>query len=259
MTDMNDNKMTMNDNKMTMNDNKKTLIKLNASIYCWNSIWKVEESHIRLPILDAIQLSSNGNIIGWLFTATDGNVKSKSKNRWNESSVLDRCSGYNQKIGAHITDDGIKWYNGNDSILHNSFLSSSNVKAIVSFNHLNIQTPFFIEHTYTKAEPLPKMTTSIFVDSKAKGKFNDNDKDIDHGIFPPYRILNMNKKINEIAKNFITELVKIIETRERIKIIKLVTVLLHEADDRIERDTKIWLHHVDEIVYLEFHHQLAMI
>ena len=92
-----------------------SLLRLDASKYCWNAIWKAEEGHLKLPILDAIQLSSQGNIIGWLFTATDGSIKSKSKNRWNEACVLDRCSGYNQKIGAHITSNGMKWNNGNDS------------------------------------------------------------------------------------------------------------------------------------------------
>lgn len=239
-----------------------------AAQWIWNLLWtpdQSESSFAKLNILDVIQISSDQSVNGWIFTSSNGLIKSKSKSRWNEVCINDRLNNTNTnskasesiKFNAHlITKDNRKW----SCVYGDSISGAINERiccTVVSFAHLSDCDFTFAEQTYELRtdQSLPKIKTYNLCGSMAKGKLLSSTSSHVESPLPSEKILSFNKFSNECFKNFTLNLVRIIESKCKCKIIKMGIVGLMSSvkDNNIAslqtNDKVIWLHHVNEIVF----------
>ena len=131
-------------------------------------------------------------------------------------------------------------------IVNNAFDGNATC-IITSYAHLhNANKQQYLEITYTPAEPLPKVVVQSFVGAKAKGLVL---KDIPTGILPSGRVVCVNKSTNELSKSYITELVKIIESRNKKKLSKLTVIAMLE--NCLDDEQRLWLHHTERATFVE--------
>jgi hypothetical protein len=77
---------------------------IESSLFVWDALKSQDDSFSAIDILDTIVLKEsltinstahekNKNIIvdSWLFTSSDGKVKSKLKSRWNSEGIIEYC------------------------------------------------------------------------------------------------------------------------------------------------------------------------
>ncbi len=150
-------------------------------------------------------------------------------------------------VHAHYSYDGGKTWNiATRDIVNNAF--DGNVTCIMtSYGHLhNATKQQYLEITYTPAEPLPKVVVQSFVGAKAKGVVL---KDAPTGILPSGRVLCVNKVTNELAKSYILDLVKIVESKNKRKLSKLTVVVMLE--NCLDDEQRLWLHHTDCVNFVE--------
>ena len=247
-----------------------------AAQFVWNTLWKRDQpSHVDMNTLDVIQLSG-GAIIGWLFTSSDGTVKSKLQSRWNNRSVVERatklslkheiqCNFYNTFLNKFITiqsDESLK------ETLHEKHV---NPTVILTYAHLTGSNLSYMESVYeypvtiVKSAP-PKLTNYTLCASKSLGKVVNTVKRSVHDpepiqSLPSERIICLNKLTNATLKDFHHSFVKVIEARHKVRVTKCTLILLVETISQSElldlpagsateiQDKRAWLHHCSELVY----------
>jgi hypothetical protein len=213
-----------------------------ASIWAWGHLWKRGSAHCAFDILDCI-IREGDKISGWLFTATDGSVKSKAAFRWNDASVIERSVTEKKIVSAHewvrrkwcalaLRDDGLT-------------LANKSSPAIVSFGRL-VNPFYFISQSYSieSGDIAAKFITNRLCGDGVKGigALVDGDHIAESEDLPTHIIRNKDKALNKIAESKIKELVHILESRSRHSIRNLMCVFLVEQERGSE--SKLWLHHV---------------
>eukprot|EP00596_Hydrurales_sp_CCMP1899_P002004 CAMPEP_0119051886 /NCGR_PEP_ID=MMETSP1177-20130426/73354_1 /TAXON_ID=2985 /ORGANISM="Ochromonas sp, Strain CCMP1899" /LENGTH=508 /DNA_ID=CAMNT_0007031243 /DNA_START=203 /DNA_END=1729 /DNA_ORIENTATION=- len=228
-----------------------------ASAYIWDSLWrKGQNSFIKFNILDVIQIVA-GDIVRWLFTSSEGHVKSKSKKGWNADSLAERCVGNNLdgQFRANISET-IALSEWNAITSHQDFdllfekkgegnLSSRS--AIISFGHTFGSISYFeISYEATDGVSFPKCKTFSLCGSKAIGALHQSEKNS----IPSERIKCVNKAINTVTQKLVTDLVRIVESRRNVEILKTVVILVSENEDNSDmvNEKTFWLHHIKDLV-----------
>lgn len=198
-------------------------------------------------LLDTIRIDSDGQVYGWLFTSSDGKVKSKSKHRWLSSMVCEKCKDDDGKICATL-------YDGEWKIINRigDFHIPPCTKVILSLSNL-LSTHSWLEHHFVKQNGIlpPKTTLYTLCHSHVTGTCKTQQVMADDNgniSLPSNKILNLNKSISETVRLQTTELIRILERQSNNKINKLSCVYI--ADNCHNNDMiKIYLHHVNELEY----------
>ena len=225
-----------------------------------DNLWRPsDEDRAKTNVLDCIRSSSEG-LLGWLFTAVDGTLKSKNRSKWNYSGIIDRicwdCPLVSEDaLYSHYTRDGFTWHQTTNEVVK-EFVTTPFPGVMVTFSHIKSPSkPLYIEQTFShehETDMTFKVTTHLLagaVPSPSPNPQSSGGKapvSSAASIIPPQRLQSMNKAVNESAKSFIVDLVKTLEKRGGRRISKLVCVLLMESD---VESPKLWLHHVKEIAY----------
>lgn len=216
----------------------------------------------------------------WLFTATDGLIKQKTKGRWKSDSVIERCSmgdeTENGTLRGHWARQGLKKTTWKEATAKDitRLCTTLNDAVLVSYgNLLYTQKIVFVEETYTAVDHFSKpgdlfsisnakYQTQLLCGSQAKGVISKENKasssktgdsNEEDNVFPPHRILCVNKETNEQCRLYLIDLIKALEQRSRGKVLKLVAFLVLENDltagpvDGGLGGQKVWLHHVKEV------------
>ncbi|RYG98519.1 hypothetical protein EON65_51335 [archaeon] len=124
---------------------------VDASLFVWNLLWTPQRGHFhKLHILDTFVLQG-GTLKMWLFTTKEGDVKSKGKKRWNNTSLVDRMTGPDGLIkGFYCAKD---WKYISDRVMLDGLLTSNSETKmpLVSYSHLtSLETSkhFFLQIVY---------------------------------------------------------------------------------------------------------------
>ena len=214
-----------------------------ASDWVWDTLWKSDTPQALFDTVDSVKLH-HGEIVGWIFTATDGAIKRKSNDKWTPKHVETKCRDFNGNLCAHVLTSG-EWRSLVDP---HHFQIPSSARYLVPSAQF-ISTHFFIEQVFEKQQgiALPKMATYRLIDSTTKGKFVEVDSSTIAPIIPTYKLACKNKKLNELMKIKMTSLISTLEQRSRSRIFKLVCVFVIE-DMTDGSPFKIRLHHSKEVV-----------
>ena len=240
-----------------VDENVVVLRDLDAAFYIWESMWKRDQNaFVKFNMLDAIEVKS-GEIKLWLFTSTDGLVKSKSRHRFNTEGIIERCVGNSfssgGKMSAHFTHDGFDWkhLNRKEQIL--TVTGAKEKSALVSYGHIYGNTTW-LEVTYEIDDAgirHPKCTTFLLCGSKAMGTALSDDNT---SAVPGEKIKSKNKILNDGARKIMHELVHLVEARRNtVQVTHLVAVYLCESEEDIldggsgDGTRTLWLHHTREI------------
>jgi hypothetical protein len=226
---------------------------IEAAVWVWRHLWKKDGPRVNFDILDVV-MRDGSKIAGWLFTATDGAVKSKANFRWNEASVIERC-----------TKDDMKTISGHEYVQRTWRSLALNEEqgfvhdmspAVVLLGRIN-NPSFFIEQTYTfePGEMLSKQVTNRLCPTSVKGTgtlpslavqaapSSDN--------LPTHRLRNKDKKLNKLAEARTKEFVQMIENRTRAVVRKMTIIFLCEVErngvDAAGGNLRLWLHHVSAV------------
>ena len=219
-----------------------------------DQLWRpADDDRSKVNLLDCLRSSSDG-VVGWLFTAVDGTLKSKGRGKWNYGSIMDRicydCPIMSEDaLYSHYTRDGFTWHQTTNDVVK-EFVASPFPGVLITFSHIKSPSkPLYIEQTYSHAFETDmnfKVTTHLLAGAVPKPSAGKAATSSSTSVIPPQRLQSMNKAVNEQAKSFIVELVRTVEKRTGNRIAKMVCVLLMESD---AEDPKLWLHHVKEIAY----------
>ena len=230
-----------------MTETVDTLEGLEASTFAWERVWEPgQEVKTSYDILDYVRWQNNV-VQGWLFTAADGLIKSKSRPRWRIGAVEERCcqDGVTFNAHAYIKD---RWVVISDHEELDAVCKSDACKAIVPFGYVGKAT-YLVEHTWEAetAKRPPKVSTYRLSDKKQAGKTLEDDSK-DYAI-PPCRVLCHDKVLNEKLKVSSAGLLKIVQAKSRQKIKKITCIFLVDVPDASVDDgtPKIWLHHVRQL------------
>lgn len=217
-----------------------------ASWWVWDHLWNAEQStYITYDILDVIRFHQS-QIISWLFTMIDNKIKSKSKARWNLSSITTRCTNSDGVICGHILKDNTWEYLPSDSIQVDDRTSTIISTAQVNHPYLLVEVVFEKQNGIIA----PKIICYRLCDSTVLGKtLADNDPTIPK-IFPTQRLQITSKGLTEAIKEKILILVNILESRSKQNIQKISCVYIVEdyKNCATKPDFKIKLHHTTEII-----------
>lgn len=229
-----------------------------AATWAWKLLWKRDSTHIKYNILDAI-MREGTNITGWLFTATDGSVKSKSNFRFNSANAIERC-----------TKDDMKTISGHEYIQRSWRAVSieeldfvfKNSPAVVLMGRIN-NPSFFVEQSYSlePGEMLAKYVTNRLCPETVKGTGPLPVLGSTMGTvsltasassdLPTHRLRNKDKKLNKHGEDSIKELVHLLESKGRVIIRKMTAVYLVEVArngvDASGSNMQLWLHHVSAV------------
>lgn len=217
-----------------------------------NVLWQRDQTNFTpLNMLDHISVSADG-ISGWIFTSSDGLVKSKSKGRWQLNAIMERCAPTLTEINVQYTDDGITWRMAPKETL-SEIINRPRRCLIASYAHispLNGRNQKYLEQTFI-LESKPKYTTSLLCGTMAKGLVS---KEVLDSIIPTERVTCLNKELIELGRSFIQDLVKIIESKAKAKVFKISVVLMIENETAFPSSSgkpnrKLWYHHATEIVH----------
>jgi len=222
----------------------KSLEDLEAARYAWERVWEpMQDVKSSYDMLDVVRFDQQ-IIQGWLFTAADGLVKSKSRPRWRIEAVGERCCQDGSTFNAHafIKD---RWVVLNDFDELAQVSQAPTCKVILPFGYIG-KSNYLVEHTWeaeTNKRP-PKVSTYRLSSQKQAGKtLVDDSKDY---AIPPCKVLCHDKVLNEHLKSTSGGLLKIVQAKSRSKIKKLVCIFLVETPDASmeDRTPRVWLHHV---------------
>ena len=269
-----------------MSSHEYTQTGVEAALWAWGLLWQPEQSsYARVRLLDALLLSRSEGLQGWLFTSlTDGSVKSKSRQNWTLDQVVSRCSAgtrQNDSDGslttlfkAHVGIVGKgqgsgKWKDVSAGMLQDLLRGGAD-GAIVSFAHL-AGSASFVEVQYDASAPAAKFTThtlysgsTLIEENHRKGmnyplhskvvgvpipRPGDKAEAVEEGGLPSHRQVCLSKEISSCTKAFVTDLVKQLEARGRLRITKMAVVLVLEANP-LDDERAAWLHHVKETSFL---------
>jgi hypothetical protein len=228
-----------------------------AMEWAWNNLWSREEEHCRLDLLDAISRNprEGGEIVSWLFTASDGLLKSKSSFRWNSSSVIDKglCS-QDTSIRAQEYVRGA-WR----QLRHKGGrFSSKKSTAIVLFSR--IENPFFfVESHWSRDQDKLSSSHTVFriCGEDIKGRIEPLDSDEEESNntrpydMPDQRMRSKEKVLNVAAGAKLRDLAALLESRSRYEVRSFSCIYLVEKIPDLERGGSIyrlWLHSVSSIL-----------
>lgn len=226
---------------------------IDAAIWTWKNLWKKDSTHVKHDILDVIMRDDGKKISGWIFTSTDGSIKSKSNFRWNNASIIERCTKDDGKtISAHeYVQRGWRSLelNGIDFVHTNS-------PAVIVLGRIN-NPVFYIEQTYSldPGDIVAKHVTNRLCYDTIKGT---GTLPVIGGNLPPlsddlptHRLRNKDKSLNRLAETKMKEFVHLLENRARVNVRKLVCVFLVEIErapsEYSSNNMRLWLHHVSSI------------
>lgn len=209
-----------------------TLESLEASYLFWDNVWKKNSaSHTELNLLDVVQLSPTGGVIGWLFTASNGTVKSKLSTNWRLESILNRCNYLeNECIAHHYNPIVKKWqYLANAESMSDaiSFKSQSR-SAIVLHPQLN-RASTFMEVVCTKCAAregrleVPQYTNAWLCDLSSRGLKNKLES------LPTQSITCKDKESNQLSRDYVSSIIKFLEATLRIKVTNIIVVVMFET------------------------------
>lgn len=214
-----------------------------ASTWVWKHLWKPGNSSnqfVKFNILDVIQIDKN-QIVGWLFTSTDGSIKSKTRGKWDFKHAKQRFLDENGILQGHLYD--ISWKKiqpGEDDFpLH----LTPTARILIPLS--NISKSFtWVEQRFEKLNGIlaPKMSTYSLCSSNIKGKSLVESEEV----IPMNRIINTNKAIKQVLQETTIRLINILEARSSCKINQLVCIFIVET--LYDGTSKVWLHHATEIM-----------
>lgn len=225
-------------------------------MWTWKLLWTRDTTHLKYNILDAVIREGN-SISSWIFTTTDGLVKSKSNFRWNSANIIERCTKDDMKtVSGHEYVEGV-W---RSIAVEDMELVRKNSPAIIIMGRINFPS-FFIEQLYSlePGEMLAKHVTYRLCPDTVKGPgtlpsiggtvnsisapFSDD--------LPSYRLRNKDKKLNKLGEEKVKELVHLVESRAKVVVKKFTVVYLVEVarngTEASSSNMQLWLHHVSAI------------
>jgi hypothetical protein len=218
------------------------------------NLWKPDQqTFAKLKIFDVIKFGQLG-IKGWLFSASDGSIKSKAQSNWTQDNLTRTCCDDNKSL-AHYSFDGKKWKNVGLDFISYMFEHPRSCTVICHAKVSSASTKplAYIEHTFDRAKAkflVPFQSTSFLCSSVAKGRSLDHDPD---SVVPSEKVSCTNKETDELCQTYCKELVKVLETRSESKVQRIVLVLVIDGSHDIfsPKDTKkLYLHHVREVTYI---------
>jgi hypothetical protein len=190
----------------------------------------------------------------------DHKIKSKSKSRWNHSSVLSRCSNPEDgQLSGHFLKGNTWEY----LPLQNFTLDDEKISTIISTAQIN-HPYLLLEVSFEKQSGIlaPKVTCYRLCDSTVLGKTvstpigsSRTDPTLDpqqpSKLFPTQRLQITSKGLTEACKEKILLLVNLLESRSKQKIQKISCVFVVEdyKNCATHPEYKIKLHHTNEIQF----------
>ena len=229
-----------------------------ASEFVWDALWRSDQTtFVKFNILDAVQIGA-GEILRFLFTSSEGFVKSKSKGSWTIDAIAGRClsgdveSRFRANV-SHLSPE-LDW----KSISKLQELAPlfekdlQHKSAAVLYGHVDGLVSY-LEAIYEviPGQPAPKVTTFSLCGSKAKGSLFVDDKQS----LPSCQIKCLNKSTCAGAKKTLTDLVRIVESRSNVKILKMTVIFMSENEDSYNSSSNsnandektLWLHHTQSL------------
>ena len=214
---------------------------LEASGWMWGNLWSSDTPQAMVSMLDVIKLG-NGDIVGWLFTASDGTVKRKSLPKWTPKHVEARCRNHDGNLRGYILSSKGEW-----SMFTNPHDFRTPVTAAYILPSSQLQESFrFVEQVFEKQQGIavPKMYTYRLVASDVKGKCFVEPEGVP--VIPSNRISSKNQKLNEAVKDNLNRIISILEQRSRFQILKINCVFV--VEDANDGTLNIRLHHCKEVM-----------
>ncbi|KAJ1408265.1 hypothetical protein B484DRAFT_483031, partial [Ochromonadaceae sp. CCMP2298] len=126
-----------------------TYVDMEASYLLWDLIWKKDSpSFTELNMLDAVTIRDR-RVQGWLFTSSNGVVKSKLPSNWRREFILNRAANFRNCLAHYYHPQLNKWIYISDPDALYQLLESVQQTALLLHPHLN-KGSTFMEVTYTK-------------------------------------------------------------------------------------------------------------
>ena len=239
---------------------------IEASYLVWDRIWKKDsQHHTEMNILDTVQLSSEGTVIGWLFTSSNGTVKSRRKENWHVSTIAERCNRFeNDVIAHHYNTNTKKWnYVRNSEQLTQAITTKGNDRAALLIHPQLSKTSTLMEvectlHTKHGSMELPSFTNAWLSALAGRGATGSHDS------LPTQSIVSKDKDANNLSRDFILSIMKLLETSLKVKVTQIRAVVVCEnvaASSRavagsnsfggvLDSEARIVrLHHVSSVTY----------
>ena len=194
--------------------------------------------HSSVDILDVIFTSGN-DVSGWLFTMSDGKVKSKTKGRWNMDAVAERCRDYDGKVCAQMLI-GNSWH----YLDRENFTVSGSQTCLVSTAQLS-RSHQYIEQVFEKQTGIikPKMSSFRLCDASVKGQSLPAPSDLK--AFPTQRLVCSQKQVVEAMKDKMSTLIHVLEQRSKLEIYKIACVFA--VEEMGDGSVRVRLHHAKEV------------
>eukprot|EP01032_Pedospumella_encystans_P021682 gene21682-24586_t len=209
-----------------------TLESIDASYLLWDCIWKKDaSSFIELNLLDIVQLSPSGGVIGWLFTSSNGTVKSKLAANWRLESILNRCNYLENECIAHFYNPTVKkwvYLTNADSMAEALNFKSPSRSAIILHPQLN-RASTMMEVVCTKAAAregrleIPQYTNAWLCDLSSRGHRNRAES------LPTQSITCKDKESNQLSRDYVSSIIKMLENALRIKVTHITVVVMFET------------------------------
>ena len=238
---------------------------IDSSYLIWQSIWKKNSSNFTdLNIIDSIQLTKEGLITGWIFTSTAGKVKSKLSDNWKIEVILNRCNNFQNDIVAHYYSEVMnKWiYVNNYETLQRFFQDVSSMNRVLLCHPQLSKNSAYLEVQYIKHPQKNKFTievpqyTFLWLCDLMKGASGMKKTDdaiarsLSNEAISSHTIVCKDKDIIKSSRDYINNIVKIIENHIKVKITCMKLVLVVINDGIYENRTRtLYLHHISSIIY----------
>lgn len=208
-----------------------TLNAVDASYFLWDALWKKDtSSYLSLNILDVVQLTADGAISGWLFTSSQGEVKSKLATNWRLDTMVNRCSYFEKGTIAHHYNVSVrKWMCLTSTDMLASVIGAKNPSrsAVILHPLLNRSTVFMevdcVKPVYERRIEIPTFTNTWLCDLSAKGMKTKVDS------LPTQSIVCKDKESNSLSRDYLTTIIKLLETNLRIKVTHISIVVIFES------------------------------
>ncbi len=224
---------------------------IEAAKWAWSNLWSKEiDNKASIHVLDSIGWE-RGRAQSWIFTATDGAIKSKSMKNWRLEMIESRCMD-GENFNAHVYVDS-QWLPARSIEELEKLAGSAGCKQIIAFGHVP-KSSYFIESTYETIDGVmvPKSSTFRLCGAMAKGRLMDEPL----YAIPPSRIPCQDQVLTAQAKASTANLLKVLSQRSRSKVKKITAVYVVEDSTKRqilngnekESGLRLWLHHVESIV-----------
>jgi len=239
---------------------------MEAAQWLWSILWSENQSSfVKLRLLETIQLNGKGGISGWLFTSlTDGTVKSRSKGRWNPPGVVDKCldEGAASKQPSPVLRVHSGLGSGSTVITWNCVKSGETASLVSTPGEADVLLCFahiegsvsFAEVVYEMNVPVAKVTTHSLYQGNNLAEQQQQQHHHHHNLqqkqhaLPPKKLVCLNKLVCRSIRDYMVDMVRVLESRGKQKIARLVCVLLLES---AEDESKLpHLHHCKEVVFM---------